>query len=80
MERLMARANRDDRSDDEALSEDLLDGAERIAEYTGWPTRRVFYLLEKGLIPAFKIGNRWTARKSRLRRHIEDLEDIGRGE
>ena len=76
----MARANRDDRSDDEALSEDLLDGAERIAEYTGWPTRRVFYLLEKGLIPAFKIGNRWTARKSRLRRHIEDLEDIGRGE
>jgi hypothetical protein len=80
MERLMARANTDDRSDDEALSEDLLDGAERIAEYTGWPTRRVFYLLEKGLIPAFKIGNRWTARKSRLRRHIEDLEDTGRGE
>jgi hypothetical protein len=80
MERLMARANTDDRSDDEALSEDLLDGAERIAEYTGWPTRRVFYLLEKGLIPAFKMGNRWIARKSRLRRHIEDLEEAARGE
>ena len=76
----MARAIRDDRSDDEALSGDLLDGAERIAEFTGWPTRRVFYLLEKGLIPAFKIGNRWTARKSRLRRHIENLEGAGKGQ
>jgi hypothetical protein len=76
----MVRADMEDSSNNEALSEDLLDGAERIADYTGWPTRRVFYLLEKGLIPAFKIGNRWTARKSRLRRHIEDLEDTGRGE
>jgi hypothetical protein len=61
-----------------ALSEDLLDGAEQIAEYTGWPLRRVFYLLEKGLIPGFKVGNRWIARKSRLRQHIEKLEDDGR--
>ena len=62
----------------DALSEDLLDGAERIAEYTGWSRRRVFYLLERGLIPAFKVGNRWTARKSRLRQHIEELETGGK--
>jgi hypothetical protein len=56
------------------LSEDLLDGADEIAVFTGWPVRRVFYLLEKKLIPGFKVGNRWTARKSRLRQHIQDLE------
>jgi hypothetical protein len=42
----------------EVLSDDLLDGADEIAEFTGWSTRRVFYLLEKRLLPGFKIGNR----------------------
>jgi hypothetical protein len=74
----MVRENTADKRNHEALSEDLLDGAERIAEYTGWTTRRVFYLLEKGLIPGFKVGNRWTTRKSRLRQHIEKLEGGGR--
>jgi hypothetical protein len=72
---MIVRSSTAEGKDNAALSDDLLDGAERIAEYTGWPRRRVFYLLEKGLIPAFKIGNRWTARKSRLRQHIEELED-----
>lgn len=58
----------------ESLSEDLLDGAEEIARFLGWPRRRVFYLLEKKLIPGFKVGNRWTARKSRLQRHFDELE------
>ena len=70
---MMARVNTAEGSSDESLSEDLLDGAERIGAYGGWSPRRTFYLLEKGLIPAFKIGNRWTARKSRLRQHIEAL-------
>jgi excisionase family DNA binding protein len=61
-------------SESDDLSEDLLDGADEIAEFTGWSRRRVFYLLEKGLIPAFKVGKRWTARKSRLKRHFEKLE------
>ena len=64
----------DVRSQDEPLSADLLDGADEIAAFTGWPRRRVFYLLEKKLIPGFKVGNRWTARKSRLKRYIEELE------
>ena len=58
----------------EALCDDLLDGAEEIAQFTGWPRRRVFYLLERKLIPGFKVGNRWTARKSSLRRYFQELE------
>jgi hypothetical protein len=58
----------------EVLSDDLLDGANEIAEFIGCSSRRAFYLLEKKLIPGFKLGHRWTARKSRLRRHFEELE------
>jgi hypothetical protein len=58
----------------ETLAGDLLDGAESIADFTGWPVRRVYYLLEKGLLPARKVGNRWTGLKSRIRQHIEDVE------
>jgi hypothetical protein len=61
-------------SNSERLCDDLLDGAEEIAQFTGWPIRRVYYLLGRKLIPAFKVGERWTARKSRLKRHIEELE------
>jgi hypothetical protein len=59
----------------ETLAEDLLDGAEDFANFLGWPVRRVFYLLEKGLIPARKTGNRWTGLKSRVRQHFEDGEN-----
>jgi hypothetical protein len=58
----------------EKLADDLLDGADEIADFMGWPRRRVYYLLENSLIPAFQIGTRWTARKSRLRKHVEELE------
>ena len=59
----------------ETLADDLLDGAEAISEFTGWPVRRVFYLLEKRLLPARKVGNRWISLKSRIRRHVEDIEE-----
>jgi len=49
------------------LAGDMLDGAEAIARFTGIPVTRVFYLCERGLIPVFKIGSRWCARKSELR-------------
>jgi len=64
----------DNLTNSEPLCDDLLDGAEEIARFTGWPPRRVYYLLEKKLIPAFKVGTRWTARKSSLQRHFEELE------
>jgi hypothetical protein len=44
------------------LADDLLSGFPAIAEFTGWPERRVYYLAEKKLIPLFKIGDRWHGR------------------
>jgi hypothetical protein len=57
------------------LADDLLNGAEEIAIFLGWPTRRVFYLLERGRIPGFKIGAKWHARRSTLITHIARLEE-----
>ncbi len=34
----------------------LLEGAGTISAFTGIPEPRVFYLCERGLLPAFKIG------------------------
>ena len=56
------------------LADDLLEGADEIATFMGWSRRRVFYAAERKLIPIFRIGNRLSARKSTLRRHVEDLE------
>jgi hypothetical protein len=57
-----------------ALADDLLDGAEAISAFTGWSKRRVFYLLEGGALPGFKVGNRWHARRTTLTAHIAKLE------
>jgi len=56
------------------IADDLLTGADAIGIYLGWPARRVFYACEKRQIPAFKIGNKWCARKSTLKTHLEKLE------
>ena len=58
----------------ENLSNDLMEGASVIAEFYGTKKRRVYYLLERGQIPAFKVGNRWCARKSTLLKYIAALE------
>jgi len=66
------------------LADDLLYGVEAIAKFTGLPVRRVYYLAENKLIPAFKVGDKkkamWCSRKSSLERHIERLEAIPGGE
>lgn len=56
------------------LADDLLDGAEEISRFTGWSKRRVFYLLEQGQLPGFKVGSKWCARRSTLTDHITRLE------
>jgi hypothetical protein len=48
------------------LSNDLLTGAEAIAEYLGWPVRQTYYAVQQGHIPTFKIGPKILARKSEL--------------
>lgn len=59
---------------DEVLADDLLRGAPAIGRYGGWTLRQTYHLLENNLIPAFKVGKIWNARKSTLRRHIDALE------
>ena len=56
------------------LAADLLDGMPAIARFYGCTERRGYYLAENKLIPAFKVGEKWCARKSTLRTHIEKLE------
>jgi hypothetical protein len=34
-------------------------GAEKISEILGVPLRKGFYLLEKGRVPARKVGGSW---------------------
>jgi hypothetical protein len=59
-------------SDDYA--DDVLHGVEEIAEYRNEPVRRTYYLLEKKLLPAFKLGRIWEMRKSTHDRMIADRE------
>ena len=56
------------------LADDTLLGAKAIAEFTGFNLRRTNYLLEHGLLPAFKIGDRWCMRKSKYLAMIEASE------
>ncbi len=54
----------------EPIQDDLLDGADAFVEFTGFRKRRVFYLLEKGLLPAGKLGGKWIGSKAAVRRAL----------
>jgi hypothetical protein len=58
---------------DASLADDLLRGVKEIAAFIGEPPRRTFYLLEKKLIPAGKVGANYIASKRTLRTHYERL-------
>ncbi|WP_105370614.1 hypothetical protein [Neorhizobium huautlense] len=45
---------------------DLIWGGEEIAKVIGRTARITFALLEKGEIPAKKVGGRWVAERSKL--------------
>jgi hypothetical protein len=49
------------------LADDLLRGAQKIADYLGIGIRECFYQLERGHIPATKAGG-WITTRSRLER------------
>jgi hypothetical protein len=57
----------------ETLSADILRGVKAISGFTGEPTRRVHYLLERGQLPAGQVGRTWVASKSVLRAHYARL-------
>jgi hypothetical protein len=56
------------------LADDLMEGIPRIARFLGKNERQIYHLGENKQLPMFKIGGRWHARKSALRKAIEDLE------
>jgi hypothetical protein len=63
-----------------ALADDLLLGVGSIAEFiygndSQKNRRRVYHLHATGQLPTFRMGNRVSARKYRLVRHVEELED-----
>ncbi len=58
-----------------AIADDLLDGGLAYAEYLGLPLRRVYDLLERGLLPGGKLGHKWIGSKARVRRHYLELSD-----
>ena len=51
---------------DDRLSDDLIWAVTGIAAYIGRTIRQTYHLLERGLIPATKVGNAWVARRSEL--------------
>jgi hypothetical protein len=65
---------------DSSLAADLLEGVTAIAAFTGIPEPRVFYLCERGHLPAFKIGIRWCALKSELRAALTSRRRAERSE
>ncbi|HZZ23666.1 MAG TPA: hypothetical protein VFE60_14335 [Roseiarcus sp.] len=50
------------------LANDLVWGCKAIATEIGRTERQVFWLLESGALPSKKVGGRWCASKSALRR------------
>jgi hypothetical protein len=53
-----------------SLASDLLWGARAIGAEIGRAPGKVYYMLEKGLIPGKKMGGTWTSSKSALRAHF----------
>lgn len=51
---------------DPVSSYDLVWGAVPIAQALNVTPRRAFYLLENGLVPGKKVGNRWVVKRSEL--------------
>jgi hypothetical protein len=65
-------------SNDSSLSDDLLEGAEAIAEFVFGDKsrrRRVYYLID--VLPIFRLGNTVCARKSALLAAIKEREMAG---
>ncbi len=55
------------------IADDLLVGADAIADEIGVPRRRVYNLVEKGLLPCTHEGATIVASRSRIRQHYARL-------
>lgn len=50
---------------------------EEVAKRFGVNTTTVYRLVQRGKLPAFKIGNQWRFSESRLREWVADRERVG---
>lgn len=60
---------------DEPRTLDLVWGALAIAALIGTTPKAAFHMLERGQIPARKVGRRWCASRKALREFFEGRED-----
>jgi hypothetical protein len=56
------------------FTDDVLRGAAEISRYRREPIRRTTYLLEKGRLPAVKVGRIWEMRRTTHDQMIADRE------
>lgn len=61
----------------DAIANDLLKGADAIADFLGMDRRAVYFAVSKNRLPTFRIGSGVFARKSTLLGWIEKQEDAG---
>lgn len=52
---------------------DLIWGAKSIAQEIGKTERATYFILEKGQIPARKVGGQWVASRCQLREFFEGV-------
>lgn len=57
---------------------DLLIGAKAVAKSLGITPRQLYHLIEKGLIPTFRLGASVAARRSSLTKWMEEQERAAR--
>jgi len=58
------------------LKDDLLTGAQEIADYLGWPVRKIYHAKRHGHLPIGQVGAILTARKSELDKAFSALETV----
>jgi hypothetical protein len=59
-------------NDDLELRDNLLWGAQAIADFIGRDVRDVYYLLQRGLLDADKCGDLWVSTRTRLHRQFNE--------
>jgi hypothetical protein len=58
------------RMTEKSIGEDLIWGAKAIAAELNQSERQTFHLLERGLLPAGKVGEKWVGSRKALRAHM----------
>jgi len=60
----------------DTIASDVLRGAKQIGEFIGLKEKDAFHHLERGHVPAFKMGGIWTSTKTRLRAHYNTAQYV----